>query len=210
MVQIKRIDTYSDDRFSQEALYQHGCFLIDDLPFEIKIISSKEAVIYGKEKSLYPELIDEFRFYSPQITIFKDTNDILIKNFAEPEQLSVLLNEIQPSQFYVDKEKLNAIKTFIQKQDDIVIQAGKSQTGYIALDGHTSLYLAVLNGWIKVNAVIVPIDNDMFEFVKEAKRRGVQSVRDMILLNHDDYVVKWHRFCDAYFDEKQISTPQSN
>ena len=63
MVQIKRIDTYSDDRFSQEALYQHGCFLIDDLPFEIKIISSKEAVVYGKEKSLYPELIDEFRFY---------------------------------------------------------------------------------------------------------------------------------------------------
>ena len=45
MIQIKRIDTYSDDRFSQEALYQHGCFLIDDLPFEIKIVSSKEAIV---------------------------------------------------------------------------------------------------------------------------------------------------------------------
>ncbi len=120
------------------------------------------------------------------------------------------MSEIEPSQFYVDKEKLNAIKPFIQKQDDIVIQAGKSQTGYIALDGHARLYLAVLNGWIKVNAVIVPIDNDMFEFVKEAKRRGIEIVRDMILLNHDDCVVKWRRFCDAYFDEKQISTPQSN
>lgn len=94
MIQIKRIDTYSDDRFSQEALYQHGCFLIDDLPFEIKIVSSKEAIVYGKEKSLYSELIDEFRFYSPQITIFKDRKGNLIKDFAEPERISVLLDEL--------------------------------------------------------------------------------------------------------------------
>lgn len=39
-MRIDRINTYDDNRFSQEALYQHGCYIVDgDVPVEIKIIS---------------------------------------------------------------------------------------------------------------------------------------------------------------------------
>ena len=38
-MRIYRINTYDDNRFSQEALYQHGCYIVDgDAPVEIKII----------------------------------------------------------------------------------------------------------------------------------------------------------------------------
>ena len=61
-MEIIRINTYTDDRFSREALLQHGCFLADNTPYEIKIISDYEAVIWGQNRDVYPEVIEEFRF----------------------------------------------------------------------------------------------------------------------------------------------------
>jgi len=40
---IRRINTYTDPRFSQKVLYQHGCFLADEEPCEIEIISDFEG-----------------------------------------------------------------------------------------------------------------------------------------------------------------------
>ena len=60
-MEIKRINTYADDRFSQKVLLQHGCFLVDEAPYEIEIISDFEAVIRGKNADVYPEVIEEFR-----------------------------------------------------------------------------------------------------------------------------------------------------
>ena len=38
-MKIERIDSYTDNRFSGEALFQHGCFLADDVPCEVQIVS---------------------------------------------------------------------------------------------------------------------------------------------------------------------------
>ena len=51
-MKIQRIDTYDDPRFTKEALYQHGCYLVDDEPYEIVIVSKNEAVICGKDRSV--------------------------------------------------------------------------------------------------------------------------------------------------------------
>lgn len=45
-MEIKRIDIYTDNRFSQKVLLQHGCFLIDGTPYEVEIFSDFEAVIH--------------------------------------------------------------------------------------------------------------------------------------------------------------------
>lgn len=71
-MEIKRIDTYADNRFSQKVLFQHGCFLVDEIPYEVEILSDFKAVIRGKDKNIYPQLIDEFRFYTPHISKFYD------------------------------------------------------------------------------------------------------------------------------------------
>lgn len=71
-MEIKRIDTYQDSRFSQKVLCQHGCFLADGIPYEVEIISDSEAVIRGADPSVYSTVIDTFRFYTPHITCFYD------------------------------------------------------------------------------------------------------------------------------------------
>ena len=48
-MEIKRINTYTDDRFSQRVLLQHGCFLVAEDPYEIELISDYDAVNSGKD-----------------------------------------------------------------------------------------------------------------------------------------------------------------
>ena len=63
-MEIQRIDTYADSRFSECALFQHGCFLVEGKPYEIEIISDFEAVVRGEEKEVYLKIIEEFRTIS--------------------------------------------------------------------------------------------------------------------------------------------------
>ena len=63
-MEIQRIDTYADSRFSECALFQHGCFLVEGKPYDIEIISDFEAVVRGEEKEVYLKIIEEFRTIS--------------------------------------------------------------------------------------------------------------------------------------------------
>lgn len=57
---IIRINTYDDQRFSQEALNQHGCYIADgEVPVEIIIISQSEALIKG-DKAYLTRLLKNF------------------------------------------------------------------------------------------------------------------------------------------------------
>ena len=47
---IKRIDSYEDERFRKKVLKQHGAFEVDDLLYEVEIISDYEAVVRGDSK----------------------------------------------------------------------------------------------------------------------------------------------------------------
>ena len=78
-MEIQRIDTYADSRFSECALFQHGCFLVEGKPYEIEIISDFEAVVRGEEKEVYLKIIEEFRFYAPHITKFYNSRGNIIK-----------------------------------------------------------------------------------------------------------------------------------
>lgn len=216
---IERINSYEDRRFSQNVLNQHGCFLVDDVPYEIEIISDSEAMIHGGRSSTIScngdsvavdctkdipeilELIEEFRFYTPHIFRFYTTNGKLIKEYSPRPIQTIELNRIQPSQFYVDQDKIRAISTFIHKPEDILIQVLPQGDHFISLDGHTRLYYAVTQGWDHVRAVTDTSDDWVYRFVEEAHRRGVRTPADMILLPHDQYEEKWNRFCDEFFEK---------
>lgn len=199
---IQRINTYHDNRFSQKVLNQHGCFLVEGEPYEVEIISSFEAVIRGKGSTIYPELIEEFMFFTPHITTFYDGERKVVKEYPRVELLDIRLEEIQPSQFYVDKDKVAAVATFIEKGEDIIIQVSRYQDRYISLDGHTRLYYAVMEGFERVKAVLAETDDCIYDFVEEAKRRNITSPQDLKLLPHEEYVEKWHKYCDDYFSSK--------
>ena len=198
-LEIKRIHSYKDQRFSDKVLLSHGCFLVDDIPYEVEIISDFEAIIRGAKREWYVKVIEEFRFYTPHITRFIDDCGHVIKVYPKVPLLTLFLDQIQPSQFYVDEDKLAAISTFIYQPEDIIIQMMPFEDRYISLDGHTRLYYAVMKGWDTVRAIKVVSDDYIYGFVKEAKRRSILSPKDMVLVSHEEYVEKWVRFCEDFF-----------
>lgn len=199
---IKRINSYNDEQFSKKVLYQHGCFLAEGEPYEIEIISDYEAVIRGKDSNVYLAVIEEFLFFTPHITMFYNEKREIVKHYPKAEVFELPLNEIQPSQFYVDRDKIDAISTFIEKGEDIIIQVTKQGEKYISLDGHTRLYYAVMKGFDRVRAVMAEADDCMFDFVAEAQKRGIFTPKDLVLVSHEEYEKKWNQYCDEYFSNK--------
>lgn len=201
-MKIERINSYQDKRFSSHVLAQHGAYLVDGKPYEIEIIEPDTAIVRGDDSKIFPALIERFSFHAPHILKFYDMNGIIVFEYPQPEMISLELRKIQPSQFYIDNTKLEAIRSFIRKPGDIFIQVLAHDGDYICLDGHTRLYLAFLKGYKTVQAVISETDDNIWTFVKEAKRRGIRNVGDMKLLSHEEFCIKWDRYCDSVFAEQ--------
>lgn len=201
-MRIKRINSYQDPRFSQIVLNQHGAFLIESDPYEVEIISGFEALVRGRDKTVFSQLIEEFRFYAPHITRFLEDNGTILEEHPHPQLLTLFIEDIQPSQFYVDQDKIAAVGSFLDHADDIIIQVTPHDGRYISLDGHTRLYYAVLHGWTQVRAVETVCDECTFEFAEEAQKRGITSPKEIALVSHEEYDEKWNRFCDDFFAAK--------
>ncbi len=194
-MRICRINDYQDSRFRKSVLYQHGAFVIDNNPYEVEIINAREAVVTGANRDLYEVLIHEFRVYAPHIHRFYSEAMEIIAEYENLNVVSISLDSIQPSQFYIDTLKLDAVKTFIKNTEDIVIQVMKYGDKYICTDGHTRLYLAATMGAQYVKAIITDEDKAMYFFVQEANRRNIYTAYDLELISHEEYNEKWLSYC---------------
>lgn len=203
---IKRIDRYDDKRFSKTVLFQHGAYDIDGVPYEVEIIDSECAVIRGKDTEKYLSLAEEFRFHAPHISRFVNSYGITVFEFPTPEQFNLPLNLIQPSQFYVSSQKLQAVRSFIKKPEDIIVPVIRRKNRYVSLDGHTRLYLAHEKKWKTVRAVISETDEWIRRFVEEAEKRCIYLPSDLQLVSHEEYEICWNMFCDKMFDRKSQIT----
>lgn len=201
---IVRVDSYKDSRFSRTVLNQHGAYLVNDSPYEIEIKDPATAIVRGKDPTAFTELIENFRFHAPQIIHFFDSEGKEIADYPAPEILSIRLDDIQPSQFYIDRDKLDAVGSFVHTEKDIIIQVIPWEDRYISLDGHTRLYLAVQKDFQSVRAVMSETDEWVWKFVNEAQRRKIYSPGDMILLSHEEYDQKWNKYCDSVFEEQTV------
>ena len=196
---ITRINTYSDSRFSPEALRQHGCFLVDGTPCEVRIVAADTAVVTGCPEKHLAALIEAFRFNAPHITRFVGTDDRPLTRLPPVKTFLVRLRDIQPSQFYADEDKLRAVRSFIASPEDVVIPLTPYQGRYASLDGHTRMVAARELGFTHVTGFLTQADAWIFRFAEEAVRRSVISPADITILPHDEYCIKWHRFCDEFF-----------
>ena len=199
-MEIKRVTEYNNPLFSQIVLNQRGAFLIDEEPYEIEIISNDSAFVRGKNRENFKKLIEYFRYYSPYINNFFDKNNKKIFSFEKKRVLTLEVDKIQPSQFYIDEDKVNALKSFIKNSKDIVIQVVKSDEGYICVDGHTRLFIAFLKNFKTVLAIETEFDDDTNYFVSQAKKRNIFTIKDLELVPHSDYKKLWNDFCDSYFN----------
>lgn len=205
---IERIHTYDDPRFPAHILKEHGAFLADGKPVYFEITSDRDATLYHAPEDCR-ELIDTFRFYAPHITRFTDPQGKAIAMLPDKTIFRVPLSAIQPSQFFVDREKLTAVADFIKEPSDCIIQVVRQGERYISLDGHTRLYLAVQNGWDTVRAVEEETDAYIFAFVEEAKKRHIFTPADLVPLDHAAYEREWNGYCDAFFAARENATGQT-
>lgn len=203
-MKIKRVDEYQDQRFPPETLKEHGCFVIDDRhTCAFKIINENSArVIANGDFNLAP-VIDDFRFYTEHITNFYDEDSKLIKSFEPLKTFKLDIKAIQPSQFLVSEEKLQAIKTFVFESKDLYIPVALIDGQYISCDGHTRLSYAADLGIERVNAFLSDPGDYLKEFAEEAKKRGVHTPSDLKKVSKAAYETGWHQFCDDFFKVRE-------
>lgn len=203
-MEIQRINEYADERFDPEILRQHGAFLVDGRPCSFRILDGHSARVYYHDYSDMEEILDTFRFYTGHISRFYRSDGCLLKEYEDVEVFELPIGQIQPSQFYVDQEKLRAVGSFIREPEDIVIPVLEHEGCYVSADGHTRLYLAYQRGYDHVRAFLEKdAGGYLLEFVKEAQSRGVFHVEDIEKLSHEEYEVKWNQFCDDFFDTER-------
>ncbi|WP_291570313.1 hypothetical protein [Clostridium sp. UBA4548] len=201
---IQRINNYDDERFDKEILRQHGAFIVDGkYNCSFKIVNEDSAIAFFDKEINVLQLIDEFRFYSEHIVNFYNKNMDLIKVFSPIKVFSILIRDIQPSQFFVDMDKVKAIQSFINNEEDIIIPLAKLKDSFISLDGHTRLYYAVSRGYTKVKGYLTEPGDYLEGFVEEARKRKVYSPYDLELISHEDYKIKWDKFCDDFFKARE-------
>ena len=201
-ISVERINSYEDKRFSENILLQHGAFVINEnILYEIEIVDKDSAFVYGNDRKHFEEVIEKFHFYAEHISKFYDKNKKLIKEYEEVNTFDIDIRDIQPSQFYIDKTKKEAVSSFIHEEDDIVVPLIRYKNRYISLDGHTRISVGIDKGFSRVKGFITNSYDYVDDFVKEAELRGIISPKDMIELTHEDYKNKWNKFCEDYFNK---------
>ena len=199
---IQRIDTYTDPRFPQEVLYQHGAFLADGRPWAFRVVSDHEAVVSAEDlnEAALAEAVEAFRFYAEHITAFYDEAGTCLLRLPPVARRETDIDALQPTQFSVDREKCAAVGRFIHSAADIVIPVTALEDGTLCvLDGHTRLYEAWRRGIRRAMVIDAPGWAALPDFVREARARGVRHIRDMALYSPEEQKEKWHDWCDAYF-----------
>ena len=84
---------------------------------------------------------------------------------------------------------------------DVIIPLVDYGDRYISMDGHTRLSVAIDKGFKSVKGIIVQGDDYLYKFVEEAIKRNVKTPYDLEVLSHEDYDIKWNRFCDEFFEQ---------
>ena len=199
---IRRVNDYDDPNFSSRVLAQHGAFYVDGKPCAFEIIGSCAAEIDFDDYSRIDEIIEEFRFYAGHITMFYNIQGELIACCPRVELVDVSIDSIQPSQFYIDARKLEAVSGFVHSGRDVIVPLMHWNGRLMALDGHTRLYCAAQKGINRVRGYMEENEETCY-FAQEAQRRGIYTVRDMQVLPHAEYEQNWNRFCDGYFAAKR-------
>jgi len=199
-VKIERINTYNDERFSKIALLQHGCFVVNDSEtYEFEITSISSAIVRYSNSGLFLESVaEEFRFYAGFIYKFYDDLGSLVFETKMPDLIDIEIEAIQPSQFFVSQEKLDAIKSCLRSIDDIVIPVFFNSGKLVSVDGHTRMLFAYLDGTKILKGMLVDYDAITMKFADEAIKRDIHNVRDLKILSPEKYNEEWNGFCDYF------------
>jgi len=195
------------DLFNHEQLERGACcfYSSDRLNKYFFEINGQEAVLHTNSLLHIDEAIDTFLFYSGFISRIKSPGGRLLRERVPSPLIELEVQKIQPSQFYINKQKLDNCKKWIQSQSDIMIPISNINGKIVSLDGHTRLRAAADLGYQRIYTYHDDCDDYIAAFAKEAIHRNILSVYDMEVLFDSEYSLKWHKFCDDFFERTKRS-----
>ncbi|MCL1996581.1 MAG: hypothetical protein FWG63_10275 [Defluviitaleaceae bacterium] len=201
-MEIKRAEINDMEMFTAEELnFGACCFFTEDRTCKYFFkINKREATLFTNTKQYINEVIKEFLFYSNFILSIKDEDGCVLFVNSQSQPYLFEISKIQPSQFYINEKKLENCKKWIKHHDDIFIPITIKDGKCISLDGHTRLRAALDFGYTSVFVYLDEYDEYIFYFVDEAIKQQIFSISDMELLSDDEYKLKWHKFCDDFFN----------
>lgn len=180
-----------------------NCFtIIHDKEYYYEfIINNIEAKIKCNDTKFINDAINEFRYYNLYITTFYTENREFYKAFDPVFSFKLPINCIQPSQFFIDNDKLDIIENYMD-EDKIYLPVCILDDEYVLLDGHTRLYAMYKNYNKLVNVYIDKPFEGINDFIYIAKENNIFKISNLQVLSHEEYDKLWNGFCDEYFGRK--------
>ncbi|MHA2354310.1 MAG: hypothetical protein ACXADC_04005 [Candidatus Thorarchaeota archaeon] len=125
------------------------------------------------------------------------------------EVFKLYLHEIQPSQLYISKAKLDAVINGRNLGDLSMykpIPIKKIDGEFVSTDGHTRGVAWLLEGYEEVEVEWESVEMDWEEYevyVKWCKDEGIFSITDLKtrIISHEDYKVLLYERCKNFQDE---------
>ncbi|MGT2785585.1 ParB/RepB/Spo0J family partition protein [Streptococcus merionis] len=117
------------------------------------------------------------------------------------------IKDLQPSQFYLSREKIEAIQSWFKSQDlsrfePISVKELDGQ--WIIVDGHSRLFVAYQAG-LKTIPVALEKEDWNWDFyrycIAETKKRGIEQISDLAAfqLSSSDYKTLWLDWCQRIY-----------
>ncbi len=208
---IRVIDKKYNHLFDKESLDKRNCFVVIDdnkvYTYRFEIYECFKATIFFDNSKYLDEVINEFRFYAFCVTNFFDEKGNGIKTFDKVLLMDALIDLLQPSQFYIDEEKLDKIESWIF-DEQIAIPIVNKNGSMVILDGHTRLYSLKNNGFNVVKVYLdTSMDEDSLKYIDDfsylAREMNITKIDDLKKVSHEEYKILWNDFCDEYFKRKK-------
>ena len=171
--------------------------------YDFEILNHHEAIVYTDTLECPMKVIEEFLFYSGFISLIRNQKQQIIYQQPPKHIMKLEIARIQPSQLYINEEKLRRLLTWIKEPKDIIVPVIYYANQYVLIDGHTRLKAAELLGFHKIYAYIDEWEDCIEDFIHFCHEENKYTISDLPIISKNDYQMKWCDFCKKYFASKK-------
>lgn len=162
------------------------------------IESAKKGLVYEKDGKFYTfkmvratkcridvvddnldEILEEFRKDFPFMTYICQ-KDEQVRKFDKIAKKRVKIETLLPSKIELDKEEVDAMKTFLSEA--IVIPCIDTEKGPVMCAQHEQLYYIDSKKYKKIDIVYVDEDKKVLKAREKAEKAGVNNIKDCKLV----------------------------
>lgn len=157
-----------------------------------------EAYIKYDRITLVDMVIEEFRKYFGYINIFYNEDRTYYRAFDDTYTFKLPIKIIQPSKFFINKERLDAVSKYLEDKE-VYIPVALIDDEYVAISGHTKIYAKALEDAKMVNVYMADyIPDNLDDLVYMAKENNILKISQMEILTDEEYKSYIEQLAEIY------------